>query len=114
MTPAMDVAKNGRIDWFFRQWVNGTEIPRYRSSVQVKPAGDGQYQLSGAVNQDAVSKDFVGFVPLYVEYEKGETQRLAVVSFVGNMSTPVEGTISLRRTPKRVVVNAFHDVLARN
>ena len=114
LTPTMDAAKNGRIDWFFRQWVDGTEIPRYTSTVQVKPAADGQYQLSGAVTQDGVSKDFIGYLPLYVEYDKGETQRLAMVTFVGNMSTPVEGTIRLPKVPKRIVPNAQHDVLARD
>jgi len=82
--------------------------------VQVKPAADGQYQLSGAVTQDGVSKDFIGYLPLYVEYDKGETQRLAMVTFVGNMSTPVEGTIRLPKVPKRIVPNAQHDVLARD
>ena len=30
MTPEMDVEGNHRIDWFFNEWVYGTEIPRYR------------------------------------------------------------------------------------
>ncbi len=114
MTPTLDVAKTGKLDWFFRQWVDGTEVPRYTVKVDVQPAGNGEYKLSGAVTQDGVSKDFVGFLPLYLEYDKAEVQRLAVVSFVGNMATPIEGTIRLPKAPRRVVANAMHDVLTRD
>ncbi len=114
MTPTLDVAKTGRLDWFFRQWVDGTEIPRYTVKVDVRSAGGGEYKLSGSVTQDGVSNDFVGFLPLYLEYDKSELQRLAVVSFVGNTSVPVEGTIRLPKAPKRIVANAMHDVLTRD
>jgi aminopeptidase N len=30
MTAQMDLDKNGRMDWFFNQWVYGTDIPAYR------------------------------------------------------------------------------------
>jgi aminopeptidase N len=30
MVPAMNAAGDGKMDWFFQQWVDGTEIPRYR------------------------------------------------------------------------------------
>lgn len=114
MTPRMDVAKSGKMDWFFRQWVDGTEIPRYTAKVNVQSAGNGEYKLSGSVAQEGVSQDFIGFLPLYLEYDKGEIQRLAVVTFVGNMSTPVDVTIRLPKAPKHVVANARHDVLSRD
>ena len=114
MTPTMDVAKDGKMDWFFRQWVDGTDIPRYVVKVDVQSVGGDQYKLSGNVSQEAVRPDFLGFLPLYLEYDGGDVQRLAVVTLVGNHSTPVEGTIRLSRRPKRVIANAMHDVLARD
>jgi aminopeptidase N len=30
MKPSMDIDANKRMDWFFAQYVYGTEIPRYR------------------------------------------------------------------------------------
>lgn len=113
MTPTMDVAKNGKMDWFFRQWVDGTEIPSYDVNVTVQSAGKGEVKLSGSVAQKGVSKDFVGFLPLYLEYDKGEMQRLAVVNFVGEQSVPLGGTIKLPKPPKRIVANARCDVLTR-
>ena len=47
ITPTMDVAKTGKMDWFFRQWVDGTEIPDYDVNVDIAPAADGEYKLSG-------------------------------------------------------------------
>src|SRR2546425_602641 len=35
MTAAMDVEGNKRTDWFFAQWIYGTEIPRYKFDYQV-------------------------------------------------------------------------------
>ena len=113
MTPTMDVAKTGKMDWFFKQWLDGTEIPSYDVNVTVESAGKGEVKLSGSVAQKGVSKDFVGFLPLYLEYDKGEVHRLAVVNFVGEQSVPLGGTIKLPKPPKRVVANARHDVLTR-
>ena len=30
MLPQMDIEKNGKMDWFFNQWVYGTEMPSYK------------------------------------------------------------------------------------
>lgn len=113
MTPVMDLAKNGRIDWFFHQWVDGTEIPKYTTKVEIRSAGGDQYALSGTVTQEGVSPDFHGFLPLYLEFDQG-LQRLGVVSFTGTETVPIEMKLKLSRKPKRVSPNAMHDVLARD
>jgi aminopeptidase N len=113
MTPVMDLAKNGRMDWFFRQWVEGTEIPRYTTKLEIRSLGGDQYKLSGTVTQDSVSPDFHGFLPLYLEFDKG-LQRLGVVSFTGTETTPIEMTLKLPQKPKRVSPNAKQDVLTRD
>ncbi len=33
MTKQMDIQKNGRLDWFFNEWVYGTQVPRYAIQV---------------------------------------------------------------------------------
>jgi hypothetical protein len=114
MTPAMDQTHDRKMDWFFRQWVEGTEIPRYAAKVAVSSAAADQYRFTGTVSQEGVSADFRGFLPLYIEFETGEIIRFGVVTLVGNQSTPVEATIRLPKKPKRVIANAMHDVLARD
>lgn len=114
MTADMDLTHDRKMDWFFREWVEGTEVPRYTTKVDVQSAGPDQYRFTGTVSQEGVSTHFVGLVPLYIEFETGELLRLAIVSFVGNQSNPIEATFRFPKKPKRVFANAFHDVLARD
>ena len=114
MTPAMNAAGNGTMDWFFKQWVYGTEIPRYKQKLDLSKQGDGQYRLTGSVSQEGVSDDFRGQVSLYAEFSKGELARLGGLSFVGNATKPLDVTIRLSKEPKRLLLNAFHDTLWRD
>jgi hypothetical protein len=101
------------MDWFFRQWIDGTEIPRYVTRIDVRPAGNDEYTISGSVSQADVSPGFRGFLPLYVELAKGNLMRLAVVRLTGPESVPIDTKLRLPAKPERVVANAMHDVLAR-
>ncbi len=114
MSPAMDLEKNGKMDWFFRQWIDGTEIPKCSAEIDVQDLGGGQYKLVGSVRQEGVSDDFLGFVPLYLEFEKGTFVRLGLVSFRGTATVPIDTTIPLSKKPRRVVANAMSDVLTRD
>jgi hypothetical protein len=114
MTPAMDLTHDGRMDWFFKQWVHGTAIPRYAAKVDVEDAGGDQYHFKGTVSQEGVPPDFRGFLPLYIEFDKGEVTRFALVTFQGNQTNTVDATFKLPRKPRRVVANALHDVLTRD
>ena len=50
---------NGKMDWFFRQWVDGTEIPRYVVKVDVQERRRRtSTSSSGSVAQEGVSDDF--------------------------------------------------------
>ncbi len=40
MTKLMDLGHNGRLDWFFNEWVYGTQVPRYHFEYQVSPGRD--------------------------------------------------------------------------
>ena len=88
MTPTMDLGHDRTMDWFFRQWVDGTEIPRYVVKVNVQAAGSDQYRLTGTVSQEGVSTNFHGFLPLYLEFDKGEVQRLADRHLHGDRGDP--------------------------
>ena len=114
MSPAMDLERNGKMDWFFRQWIDGTEIPRYHAEVAVQDLGGGQYKLTGTARQEDVSENFLGFLPIYLEFEKGTFARLGLVNFRGTATVPLDTTISLPKKPRRVVANAMNDVLTRD
>lgn len=114
MTPSMDLSHDGRMDWFFRQWVYGMEIPRYVTKVDVQAAGKDEYRFTGTVAQEGVSEAFQGYLPLYMEFENGEVLRFALVRLRGGQSVPIDAKFQLPKKPKRVLANAFHDVLTRD
>ncbi len=110
MTPQMDLDGNKRMDWFFHQWVYGTEIPRYRFDYSLTPDSDGKVILRGAVTQSDVSPNFKMIVPIYLDFG-GKIMRLGSASIMGATTTQ-ELQVKLPEKPRRVMINYHHDVLA--
>ena len=110
MKPSMDLTRDGKMDWFFRQWVYGTEVPSYRLDYSLSPEADGKYLFTGKITQSGVSSGFVMGVPIYFDFD-GRVMRAGSVTLLGNM-TSNEAKIRLPKKPKRVLLNANHDVLA--
>ena len=109
MTPPMDLGGNGKMDWFFRQWVEGNYLPEYRLDYRLEPNEKGQTRLILKVTQANVDETFRMPVPIYLQFKKG-TVRLGVVHMVGN-STADELTVDLPEKPEQVLLNAQEDVL---
>lgn len=106
MTPEMNIDNSGKMDWFFNQWVYGTQVPAYK--LEYKVTSDGM--LNGKVTQSGVSNDFMMLVPIYVDFGKGWA-RLGSARMTGNTSIELKD-IKLPTAPKRVAVCAMLDVLA--
>src|SRR5207253_138814 len=53
MSKDMDLDGNQRLDWFFNEWVYGTEMPSYRFEYQLGADGT---TLSGKITQSGVSE----------------------------------------------------------
>ena len=107
MTKEMDLDGNGRMDWFFNEWVYGTEMPSYRFEYSVN--GD---TLTGRVTQSGVSDKFKMLVPVYLDFGKGWV-RLGSATVNGDTSVEL-GPIKLPQAPKKMALAAFKDVLALN
>lgn len=110
MTQNMDMDGNKRLDWFFLQWVYGTEVPRYRFDYTLTPESDGKILLTGKVTQSEVSANFKMPVPIYLDFD-GKVVRLGEIGVQGNTTTP-EFKVKLPERPKRVLINYHHDILA--
>lgn len=110
MLPSMDLDGNKRLDWFFQQWVYGTEVPRYRLDYSLTPETDGKVLLKATLTQSDVSPGFKMLVPIYLDFD-GKVMRLGNVFAAGN-STSKEFQVALPQRPKRVLLNYHHDVLA--
>ena len=111
MSKIMDMGGNGRMDWFFNEWVYGMQIPRYKFEYQTSPAESGKVKLQMTVTQSEVDDHFAMPVPVFVDFGKGMV-RLGQVILVGNMSKNVE--VVLPNQPKKVALNAYKDVLERD
>lgn len=107
--PEMDIDKNGKMDWFFDEWVYGTEMPSYKFSYSIGMK-DGKPTLSGKLTQSGVSDKFVMIVPIYLDFGSGPTY-LGSATIAGN-STADLTDIPLPQKPKKVLIAALHDVLA--
>ncbi len=101
--------KNGSMDWFFNQWVYGTEVPKYEMQYELGKSG-GKTILNAKITQANVSDNFVMPVPIYVDYGKGWVE-LGKATIVGNKTYEINN-VPLPRKPRKVAVAALHDVLA--
>lgn len=106
MTKEMDIDKNGKMDWFFDEWVYGTEVPAYKFEYNVSKDG----VLNAKITQSGVSDRFVMLVPIYVDMGKGWA-KLGSAQMAGNVTTEIKD-IKLGAVPKRMAVCAMNDVLA--
>ena len=110
MTKQMDIGRNGRLDWFFDEWVYGTQVPRYHFEYQLAPADAGKVKLHMTITQSAVDDHFAMLVPVYADFGKGMV-RFGQVGMVGNSTRGVD--VMLPGQPKKVALNAYKEVLER-
>ena len=106
ITPDMNLNKDGTMDWFFDEWVYGTEMPNYHFEYQIGSEGS----FSGRITQAGVTDKFVMRVPVYLDFGKGWV-KLGSASIVGNSSVDLSN-IKLPMVPKRAAICALNDVLA--
>jgi aminopeptidase N len=110
MSKTMDIAGNGRIDWFFNEWVYGTQIPKYHLDYQITPADGGKANLHMTLTQSDVDDQFLMLVPVYADFGKGMV-RIGQLGMKGNSSRSVD--VPLPMQPKKVALNAYREILER-
>ena len=106
ITKDMDIDKNGKMDWFFDEFVYGTEVPAYKFEYNVSKEG----VLNGKITQSGVSDRFVMLVPIYVDMGKGWV-KLGSAVMAGNATADIKD-LKLGVVPKRMAICAMNDVLA--
>jgi hypothetical protein len=112
MSPQMDLDGNHKMDWFFNQYVYGTDLPAYHFEGHATKNGDAT-SLHVKLIQSGVSPDFRMPVPIYLELTDGKIIRLGSVTITGCKT--IDQTVQLPKLPapvKRVVINYYYDVLS--
>jgi hypothetical protein len=110
MTKAMDLQHNGRLDWFFDEWVYGTQVPRYHFDYQLEPAEGGKVKLHMTITQSEVDEHFAMLVPVFADFGKGML-RIGQVGIAGNSTRTVDTILPAQ--PKKVALNAYKEILER-
>ena len=110
MSRAIDFENNGRLDWFFREWVYGTEVPRYKLEYQLTPTDGGKSKLHLTITQSEVGNGFVMLVPLFADFGKGFV-RLGQLPMIGNSTKDFD--FDMGAQPKKIALNAYKEILER-
>jgi len=113
MTPEMDLDGNHKMDWFFNEYVYGTQLPSYKVNGSFDIGPDGDVIMSVQLTQSGVDDKFRMLVPIYLEMADGNIVFLGRAKVTGNITldkkAPLKG---LKTKPRRVAVNYYDDVLA--
>jgi Peptidase family M1 domain len=112
MTQEMDMEGNHKMDWFFNEYVYGTQLPSYQMSATFDTGADGVVVMTVKMTQSNVNDTFRMLVPIYLELPNGMFF-LGRARLTGNSTfdqkIPLKG---LKDRPKRAVINYYDDVLA--
>jgi len=110
MSKLMDLAGNGKLDWFFNEWVYGTQVPRYHFEYQLLPADNGKVKLHMTLTQSEVDDRFMMLVPIFADFGKGMV-RIGQMGIAGNSTRSTD--VLLPTQPKKVAFNSYKDILER-
>jgi len=115
MNADMKAMGDSKMDWFFGEYVYGTQLPSYSfdSSFETSPEGD--VVLKFTLSQANVDDRFRMLVPIYLEMADGRTVMLGHVRISGSSTAeqkvPLRG---LKEKPRKAIINYMDDVLAAN
>jgi aminopeptidase N len=110
MTKQMDLQRNGRLDWFFNEWVYGTQIPKYSFKYDMESEEGSKTRVKVEVTQSEVDQNFAMFVPVFADFGKGMV-RIGQVGVIGSGTRAV--IFHMDNKPKKVAINVYKDVLER-
>jgi aminopeptidase N len=113
MNRDMDMEGNQKMDWFFNEYVYGTQLPTYKLDYSFDAGADGDMVFSFKVTQSKVNEEFRMPVPVYLELADGGIAFVGRARLIGDSSMeqkiPLKG---LKAKPKRAMLSYYDDVLA--
>jgi len=112
MSEAMDMDGNHRMDWFFNEFVYGTDLPSYHFESEIAQDGD-KSTLHFKLTQSGVPASFKMPVQLYLELGDGKIVHLGSMPMVGPETK--DRTVPLPKlpaAPKRALIDYYYDVLS--
>ena len=98
------------MDWFFRQWVYGTQIPRFEYSWEREQQADGQWVIRGTIKQFDTDPPFRVFMPITIKFD--DSRRRTFLQEINSAVTTFESP-PMDLKPDELIFNDYHSVLCR-
>jgi hypothetical protein len=115
MNGDMKSIEGRKMDWFFDDYVYGTQLPTYQLTSSFETSPEGDVVLVFKLTQSNVDEHFRMLVPIYIELADGRTVRLGRARIMGNTTVdqkiPLKG---LKDKPHRALINYMDDVLSNS
>lgn len=108
----IDLAGNHKMDWFFNEYVYGTDYPTYTFEHSFSNDAAGDVVMKLKLTASNVGPGFVMAVPVYVELGNGKVARLGTVPVMG--AKPFEQEVPLKgvkEKPRRAMIGYYDDLL---
>ena len=113
MTSQMNLDGNHKMDWFFNEYVYGTQLPQYKIDYTFDHAPNGDIVFNFTVSQYNVDASFKMLVPIYLELDNGNMYLLGRAPLVGTNAIKDQVPLkNMKAQPHRAVLNYYDDVLA--
>jgi hypothetical protein len=96
------------MDWFFNQWVYGTEIPHYEFTYELTGSDPAKPVLKMSLTQSEVSDSFFMRMPVYAHIN-GQPRLLTFINVKG--SHTVTGEVQLPLRPEKVTIDETRSIL---
>jgi Peptidase family M1 domain len=113
MSQQMDLDGDHKMNWFFNEYVYGTQLPAYKFDASFAPGPDGDTVISFNLAQSNVDGNFKMLIPIYLELDNGKMYLLGRAHLVGSNSVQDKVTLKgMKTAPHRAVLNYYDDILA--
>jgi hypothetical protein len=107
-SPIARMYRLNNLDWFFQEWVYGTDLPSYEMQYQIEDQPDGKVLLKGSVKQENVPDKWFMILPVVFSFG-GKQQAVATVHALGPSAN---FQIKLPARPTKVELDPDHWVLS--
>ena len=97
------------MEWFFNEWIYGSETPTYDFSYQLSDAGGGQTEVAITLTQSDVSDSFRMQLPLYAVMN-GTPQYVGLIGVIG--TKPLKTSLKLPFRPEKMLLDPERNILA--
>ncbi|MEW5976086.1 MAG: M1 family aminopeptidase [Acidobacteriota bacterium] len=111
MPPALDLEKNGKLDWFFDQWVNDVGIPSYSLDSSISALKSGGYIVKGKIKQREVPDTFMMPVDVFGRFDGPKTVRLGRVVVTGSETS---FRFQVKTKPRAITLDENNGILCQN